>query len=54
MIDMPDSNLPLLRDVIDKFGKFRWISIIDLADSYHQFGLKKEAQPKTTFICDGK
>ena len=53
-IDKPDNNLPLLREVIDKLGKFKWITIIDLADSYHQFALNKDDQLKTTFTFEGK
>ena len=52
--EMPDSNLPLLRDVIDQLGGFNWITLIDLADSYHQFKLRDEDQPKTAFTIDGK
>jgi transposase InsO family protein len=54
IIEMPDSNLPLLRDIIDKLGQFKWVSVIDLADSYHQFALREEDQPKTTFTFEGK
>ena len=53
-IEMPDSNMPLLRDVIDRLGKFNWISVIDLADSYNQFRLREEDQVKTAFTIDGK
>jgi len=54
IVEMPDSNLPLLRDVIDKLGQFKWVSVIDLADSYHQFALREEDRPKTTFTFEGK
>jgi hypothetical protein len=46
--------MPVVRDVMNQLGKFEWISVIDLADSYHQFRLKKEDQPKTAFTLDGK
>ena len=51
---MVDNNLPLLRNIIDKLGKFNWISVIDLADSYHQFLIDSKDQPKLTFTIDGK
>ena len=50
----PDSNMPLLRDVIDRLGKFNWKSVIDLADSYNQFRLKEEDQVKTAFTIEEK
>jgi hypothetical protein len=52
--EVPDSRLPLLRDIIDRLGTFKWISTIDLADSYHQFKLKESDQHKTAFTIDGK
>ena len=51
-MDKPDNHLPVLRDVIDKLGNFQWLSLVDLADSYHQFRLRKEDQPKTAFTID--
>ena len=35
IVDMLDSKLPLLRDVLNKMGNFQWVSLIDLADSYY-------------------
>ena len=52
--EVPDSSMPLLRDVLDRLGEFKWISVIDLADSYHQFPLKLEDQQKTCFTFEGK
>jgi len=46
---MPDSNLPTLREVHDSLERFRWISVIDLAESYHQFPIREEDQQKTAF-----
>ena len=54
IVEMPDSNLPLLRDVLDTLGNFNWISTVDLADSYHQFQLREEDRPKTAFTINGK
>ena len=54
IIDSVDSNLPLLREVLDQLGDFQWITLLDLADSYHQFRLKKEDQVKTAFTINGK
>jgi len=53
IVEMPDSNLPLLRDVLDRLGNFQWITLIDLADSYHQFELNEEDRPKTAFTIEG-
>ena len=52
--EVPDNKLPLLRDVLDKMGSFQWVTLIDLADSYHQFKLRVEDQEKTAFTVDGK
>jgi len=46
---LPDSNLPTLREVHDSLGSFEWISVIDLADSYHQFPIREQDQQKTAF-----
>jgi len=54
IVEVPDSLLPLLREVIDKLGQFEWITVIDLADSYHQFKLRPEDCIKTAFTLDGK
>src|SRR5690349_25026977 len=54
IVETPDNNLPLLRDVIDRMGEFQWVTLIDLADSYHQFPLKKEDRMKTAFTFEGK
>jgi hypothetical protein len=51
---MIDSNLSLFRNIIDKMGKFNWISVINLADSYHQFSIKSKDQHKLTFTIDSK
>ena len=48
-MDIPDSSLPTLREVQDALGRFKYITVLDLADSYHQFGIKKEDQVKTAF-----
>jgi len=49
IINVPDSNLPTLREIQDSLGQFEWISIIDLADSYHQFSIREEDRHKTAF-----
>ena len=54
IINSVDSNLPLLREVLDQLGDFQWVTLLDLADSYHQFRLKKEDQVKTAFTINGK
>ena len=54
IIEVVDSNLPLLCDVLNKLDNFEWITLVDLADSYHQFKLREEDQPKTAFTVEGK
>lgn len=49
IIEIPDSNLPTLREIQDALGKFEWITVLDLADSYHQFEIKQEDRVKTAF-----
>ena len=51
--EMPDSNLPGIRDLHDGLGNFEWISIIDLADSYNQFPIVETDQEKTAFTWKG-
>ncbi len=46
---VPDNNLPGLRKVLDRLENFEWISVIDLADSYQQFPIKKEDRIKVAF-----
>ena len=46
---MPDSNLPTLQEVHDSLKRFKWISVIDFAESYHQFPIREEDQQKTAF-----
>lgn len=52
--EKPDSSLPSVREVINKQNCFLWISLLDLADSYMQFLLKKEDRVKTSFTFNGK
>ena len=55
IVEMPDSNLPGIREVIDRLGTgMRWITTLDLADNYHQFKLKEEDRPKTAFMSGGR
>jgi len=50
---IPDNHLPGLREIQDSLGKFEWISTIDLADSYHQFPLRRDDRVKTAFTWNG-
>ncbi|MGH2611975.1 MAG: RNase H-like domain-containing protein [Rhabdochlamydiaceae bacterium] len=50
IVDNPDTNLPNLREIQDALGSFQWISVIDLAESYHQFPIKPQDREKTAFI----
>jgi len=52
--DVPDSHMPSLREVIDHLGEFKYISVLDLANSFHQFKLRKQDQVKTAFTWGGK
>jgi hypothetical protein len=54
LVDDPDSRLPLVREVIDHLGPFQWITTLDLADSYHQFAIAEEDQPKLAFTWNGE
>jgi hypothetical protein len=54
IVNKPDSHMPTLREVIDNLGAFNYISIIDTANCYHQFPLKKEDREKTAFMWQGK
>jgi len=49
IVDNPDTNLPSLREIQDVLGSFQWISVIDLAESYHQFPVRTQDQEKTAF-----
>ena len=51
---IPDSSLPHIREVIDRLEVFKWITILDLADSYQQFPICEEDQVKTAFTCPGR
>jgi hypothetical protein len=52
IVSKVNNNLPLLHDIIDKLGQFKWITVIDLADSYYQFPVKQKNQQKLAFIID--
>jgi hypothetical protein len=54
IVNVPDSHLPGIRELQDKLGDFEWITVLDLMDSYHQFGLRQENQQKTTFTWNGQ
>ena len=51
--NIPDSNLPGIREVIDRIGEFEWITILDLADSYQQHKIRPEDREKTAFMING-
>ena len=55
IVDQPDSNLPSIREVIDRLGPdIKWITTLDLADNYHQFKIKEEDCVKTAFMSGGR
>jgi hypothetical protein len=54
ILDMPDSQMPSLREVVDSLGRFEYITVLDAANCYHQFRLRKEDQPKTAFTWNGR
>ena len=45
----PNNNLPTIREIQNSLGGFEWLSVIDLADSYHQFAIRPEDQQKLAF-----
>jgi Reverse transcriptase (RNA-dependent DNA polymerase)/Aspartyl protease/Zinc knuckle len=54
LIDKKDTKLPLIRDILDQIGPCNFYSLIDLADAYHQFNIKKEDRKKCSFTWNGK
>jgi hypothetical protein len=54
LINDPDSQLPLVHEIIDHLGPFQWITTLDLADSYHQFLIAEEDQEKLAFTWNGE
>ena len=53
LLNIPDCNLPNIREIQDSIGNFEYITVIDLADSYNQFAIRSEDQQKTAFTYDG-
>ena len=46
---------PLLHidDLLDRLGKAKHFTTLDLASSYHQIAVKEQDIPKTVFGCKG-
>ena len=53
LLNVPDCNLPNIREIQDSIGNFEYITVIDLADSYNQFAIRPEDQQKTAFTHEG-
>ncbi len=49
-----DNDLPHMRGIIDRLGKFDLITMLDMEDSYQQFPIKKEDQQKVSFTWNGE
>ena len=49
IVTKTDNHLPTLREIQDHLGAFEWITVIDLADSYHQFGVNPRDTTKLAF-----
>lgn len=49
IVNKVDNHLPGIREVWDKLAFFIWLSLLDQADSYHQFGVSEKDQIKTAF-----
>ena len=46
--------LPLISDLIQKVGKYKYFSVVDITQAYHQVPLVKEEMEKTAFEALGK
>ncbi|KAL4103252.1 hypothetical protein QTP88_018629 [Uroleucon formosanum] len=44
--------LPQIQDVLDRLGRSKYFSVLDLAQGFHQISLDKESRVKTAFSSD--
>jgi hypothetical protein len=44
--------LPQIRDVLDRLGKSKYYTVLDLASGFHQIPLSKESRVKSAFSSD--
>lgn len=44
--------IPRMDDILDRMGKSRWFTILDLKSGYWQIALDEESIPKTAFSCN--
>jgi hypothetical protein len=54
IVEQVDSSLPNIHHLIQNLGKFKWISVIDLQNSYQQFPIAPEDQHKVSFTWAGQ
>ncbi|KAL4153144.1 hypothetical protein QTP88_000977 [Uroleucon formosanum] len=45
-------SLPQIQDVLDRLGRSKYFSVLDLAQGFHQISLDKESRVKTAFSSD--
>lgn len=53
LVEPPGNDLPRIRNILENLADFQWITILDLADCFHQFKIKEEDQAKLSFTFDG-
>ena len=53
IVKMPNCNMLGIREVIDNLGKVGFVTVLDMADSFQQFGIRKEDRVKLAFYWKG-
>jgi len=45
--------MPNINDVLDKIGRAKYFTALDLASGYHQIEMEPKDTPKTAFTAQG-